>query len=151
MRISDWSSDVCSSDLLSRPVYRLTVAPGEREAVDIAASGSAGVRPRYYRDPQAKTSPAAPAAKAAPQSPAVPKRVAPEVKPIADLEWPAIERARLSHGIEVVFARRSTVPTVRLWMSFDAGHAADDKAKPATHAWVVALLDDGPKTPRPID
>src|SRR3546814_6846566 len=36
MRISDWSSDVCSSDLLS--LYQLTIEPGTRFAT-LAAKG----------------------------------------------------------------------------------------------------------------
>src|SRR3546814_20670348 len=89
MRISDWSSDVCSSDL------------------------------------------------------AVTKRKAPDVEPVDDLEWPDVERTKLSNGVEVVFARRATVPTVRLSMSFDAGYADDDKAKLGTHAMMLALMDEG--------
>src|SRR3546814_2853468 len=65
MRISDWSSDVCSSDLavtaamqkwLRRPVYSLRVVPGERGAYEEAAA-SKGSRtgvlssPAYYRLP----------------------------------------------------------------------------------------------------
>src|SRR3546814_10444515 len=53
--------------------------------------------------------------------------------------------------MKFVFARRATVPTVRLSMSFDAGHAADDKAKLGTHALMVALLDEGTKTRSSID
>src|SRR3546814_4344409 len=97
MRISDWSSDVCSSDL------------------------------------------------------AVTKRKAPDVKPVDDLEWPDVERTKLSNGMEVVFARRATVPTVRLSMSFDAGYAADDKAKLGTHAMMLALMDEGTRTRSSID
>lgn len=130
---------------LSRPVYRLTVEPGERDAQDAATEGSTGVRPRYYRDPKTKAAVATPAAKPAEKAPAAPKRVMPPVTPVADLTWPAIERARLSNGIEVVFTRRTTVPTVRISMSFDAGNAADDKTKLGTHALMLGLLDEGTK------
>src|SRR3546814_20174381 len=103
------------------------VDPGEREPDDVAAARNTGVRPRYYADPDVKPVPAA--EKAAPQTAAVTKRKAPDVKPVDDLEWPDVERTKLSNGMEVVFARRATVPTVRLSLSFDAGYAADDKAK----------------------
>src|SRR3546814_12563642 len=53
--------------------------------------------------------------------------------------------------MEVVFARRATVPTVRLSMSFDAGYAADDKAKLGTHAMMLALMDEGTRTRSSID
>ncbi|API59984.1 peptidase M16 [Tardibacter chloracetimidivorans] len=134
---------------LTRPAYRLMVEPGEREPDDVAAARNTGVRPRYYADPDVKPVPAA--EKAAPQTAAVTKRKAPDVKPVDDLEWPDVERTKLSNGMEVVFARRATVPTVRLSMSFDAGYAADDKAKLGTHAMMLALMDEGTRTRSSID
>ena len=41
--------------------------------------------------------------------------------------WTAVESAMLSNGIEVYFARRESVPTLRLSVVFDAGYAADPK------------------------
>ncbi|WP_156680402.1 M16 family metallopeptidase [Sphingomonas profundi] len=142
---------------LGRPVYRLTVEPGERSAADMAAAGGGMARgPFYYRDPKQggaaapAASMAAPVAKPAPppapkQAPG-PSRTAPPVQPIGDLVFPAIERATLSNGIEVVLARRTTVPTVRVSVAFDAGNAADPKAKLGTEALTVALLDEGTTT-----
>jgi zinc protease len=60
-----------------------------------------------------------------------------------DLDFPEVERAKLSNGIEVVFARRATVPTVQFSMSFDAGIAADPRAKPGVANLTMALLDEG--------
>src|SRR3546814_4364729 len=79
MRISDWSSDVCSSDL-------------------------AGLKA---------------------------------------LDFPAIERAKLKNGIEVVFARRATVPTVQVAVSFDAGYAADPHNALGTQSLMLSLMDEG--------
>ena len=131
---------------LSRPAYRLTVEPGDRSDADFAAGGSASFGPRYYQAPGTRRAVKKPAAAPAPQSPAVPKRIAPEVKPVAGLNWPAIERTRLSNGMEVVFARRATVPTVRMSISFDAGFAADDKARLGTHGLMLSMLDEGTRT-----
>src|SRR3546814_14430486 len=78
MRISDWSSDVCSSDL-------------------------AGLKA---------------------------------------LDFPAIERAKLKNGIEVVFARRATVPTVQVAVSFDAGYAADPHNALGTQSLMLSLMDE---------
>src|SRR3546814_6971924 len=57
MRISDWSSDVCSSDL-SRPAFSLTYTPGERTeggenrgGAVIAAKGAPAVQPDRYWNP----------------------------------------------------------------------------------------------------
>ena len=52
----------------------------------------------------------------------------PAVADLKALDFPAIERAKLKNGIEVVFARRATVPTVQVAVSFDAGYAADPHA-----------------------
>jgi len=122
---------------LSRPVYRLTVEPGERAEADIAAGGGGAIRPRYYRDPAVKR-PADVMKKSV-----LDRSKLPDVQPIADLDFPEIERATLSNGIEVIFSRRTTVPTVRLAVSFDAGNAADPKDKPGTQALMLSLLDEG--------
>src|SRR3546814_13004411 len=95
------------------------VEPGEREPDDVAAARNTGVRPRYYADPDVKPVPAA--EKAAPQTAAVTKRKAPDVKQVDDLEWPDVERTKLSNGKEGVFARPATVPTAHRSILFDAG------------------------------
>ncbi|WP_449470667.1 M16 family metallopeptidase [Sphingobium chungangianum] len=124
---------------LGRPVFRLTVAPGERTAEDNALAGNATHHPAYFRDPK-KPAPVA-------ATPPPPTRVAePPIEPVKDLDFPAVEEARLKNGIPVVFARRATVPVVRVSVSFDAGNAADDKAKLGTAALTTALLDEGTKT-----
>ena len=123
---------------LGRPVFRLTVAPGERTAEDNALAGNATHHPAYFRDPKMP----APVAATPP-----PTRIAePPIEPVKDLDFPAVEEARLKNGIPVVFARRATVPVVRVSVSFDAGNAADDKAKLGTAALTTALLDEGTKT-----
>jgi predicted Zn-dependent peptidase len=60
-----------------------------------------------------------------------------------DLDFPDVERAQLSNGIPVVFARRATVPVVQMSMSFDAGIAADSRAKPGLANLTMSLLDEG--------
>jgi predicted Zn-dependent peptidase len=127
---------------LSKPSYRLTVEPGERTAADIAVAGSAvGATiggPRHYRDPKA--------AAAAPAPAPVDRSKLPPVTPVGDLKFPDVERTTLSNGIKLVFARRSTVPTVQVSVSFDAGNAADPKDKLGTQALMLSLLDEGTKT-----
>ena len=141
---------------MGRPVFRLTVAPGERSAEDIAIAGSVVSHPRYFRDPSQGGAPApathAPrpflqpaggAATSAPQQPAVQKIAPPPVTPVKGLEWPRIERATLSNGMKIVFARRATVPIVNVAIVFDAGNAADDRAKLGTEALMLSLLEEG--------
>lgn len=127
---------------LGRPVLRLTVAPGERSAADNALAGNASGdthRPAFFRDPDA----AAPVAAGA----SAPAKIAePPIEPVKDLDFPAIEHAKLKNGIPVVFARRDAVPTVRVSVAFDAGNAADNRAKLGTAGLAAALLDEGTTT-----
>ncbi len=121
---------------LSRPVFKLTLEPGARSAADQALAGNAVAAVEA-----AAVKPAAPAA-----TQTATTRPQPAVEPIADLEFPGIERATLSNGMKIVFAKRTTVPVVRVAVSFDAGNAADDKAKLGTHALLTSLLDEGTTT-----
>jgi zinc protease len=140
---------------LSRPVYSLKVSPGERGAYQEAhgVSGGSIHAPNYFRPPTADEQPLAPnpAAPAAASTgggaseplQAVDRSHFPPVGQIADLDFPDVEHARLSNGIEVAFARRTAVPVVRVALSFDAGNAADPKDKLGTQSLMLALLDEG--------
>ncbi len=55
------------------------------------------------------------------------------------------ERAELSNGLKVIFARRDTIPTVQLQLSLDAGYASDQFAKPGTAKLAMIMLDEGTK------
>jgi zinc protease len=130
---------------LSRPVYALSVVPGEREAYQEAA-GSAGSaqRPRYYRTPTVDEQPLAPKPAPAMQPLSfVDRSKLPEVGPTPDLDFPDIERTTLSNGIQVRFARRTAVPVVLVSMQFDAGYAADQRGKLGLQKLMSSLLDEG--------
>ena len=146
---------------LSRPVYALTVVPGERDAYEEApgqgsrAGTAASHAPAYYRPPTADEQPLAPkpAALADSQSgagaaarAAVDRSKFPEVGDVANIDFPDIRRARLSNGIELVYAQRTAVPITRVAVSFDAGNAADPKSALGTQALALALLDEGTKS-----
>ncbi len=125
---------------LGRPVFRLTVSPGERSAQDNALagnapSGSATMHPAHFRDPNG------PAPKAGTPPPT--KVAEPPIEPVKDLVFPPVERAKLSNGMSVVFSRRATVPVVKVSVAFDAGNAADNRQKLGTAALTTALLDEG--------
>ncbi len=142
---------------LSRPVYSLKVSPGERGAYEESRSVPAGGglhSPNYFTPPTADEQPLAPnpAAMAADEGKrvtaseplsAVDRSRLPDVGQIADLDFPNVEHARLSNGIELIFARRTAVPVVRVAVSFDAGNAADPKDKLGTQSLMLALLDEG--------
>ena len=125
---------------LSRPVYALTVLPGERGPYEEAKTAPATHQPAYYRAPGEQEAPLAP--KPGP----VDRSKLPEVGEIADLDFPSVERAKLSNGIEIIYAQRTAVPVTRVAVSFDAGNAADPKGQLGTQSLMLALLDEGTKT-----
>jgi zinc protease len=138
---------------LTRPVYALRVEPGERKAYEEAKGsrgGAASQRPRYYRQPEPGERPMAPLPFAAPagDSPgpaplSFQKLPMPEVGTISNLDFPDIERARLSNGIPIVYARRTAVPVVRVAVEFDAGVAADPADALGTQSLMLSLLEEG--------
>ncbi|HEX8238188.1 MAG TPA: pitrilysin family protein [Allosphingosinicella sp.] len=136
---------------LTRPVYALRVEPGERKAYEEAKGsrgGAASQRPRYYRQPEPGEKPMAPLPFVAPDgnSPeplSFQKIPMPEVGEISNLDFPDIERARLSNGIPVVYARRTAVPVVRVAIEFDAGVAADPADALGTQSLMLSLLEEG--------
>jgi len=112
---------------LSRPVYALRVNPGARPAYAEAAATA----------PRA----AAPAAAAAPRR--APTRPLPALRDIAALDFPDIRRARLSNGVEVVYANRTAVPVTLMAVEFDAGVAADPADRLGTQSLMLNLLTEG--------
>lgn len=58
-------------------------------------------------------------------------------------EFPDLQRATLSNGMNVVLAKRSGVPTVVMNMLFDAGYASDHGAKPGRAQLAMSMLDEG--------
>ena len=136
------------SKWLTRPVFSLTYEPGERTAggenrggaavpvavVDPKASSAA---PAYFANP-AHGDPAPGAALAQ-----VDRSTFPAVGALTGLDFPAVERAKLKNGMEVVFARRAAVPTVNIAVSFDAGYAADPKNALGTQSLMLSLMAEG--------
>ncbi len=109
--------------------FRLAVMPGQRGPAELALIGASGKPPagadtqRQAREPD--------------------RSKLPRVMGEAAFDFPAIERATLSNGVEVQLARRTAVPVVLVSASFDAGLSADDPARPGTAAMVNALLNEG--------
>jgi len=114
---------------LTRPVFALDVVPGARDAYAEAA-----VPPEK-------------AVTAAPDAPAKGTRGAlPAVGKLAGLSFPAVERSRLSNGIELIYAHQAAVPVTRAVMSFDAGRAADVAGRLGTQQLTLSMLDEGTAT-----
>ena len=112
---------------LTRPAYALAIVPGEPEAYQNAA----------VAQPVAK----------APDTPFRGTRgPLPAVGDVASLSFPAVKRAKLRNGIEVVYAQRTAVPITQAVLSFDAGVAADVPGKLGTQALTLAVMDEGTTT-----
>jgi predicted Zn-dependent peptidase len=137
---------------LSRPVFALRVVPGEREAYQEAGAAAASQRPRFYRPPLPGEQPLAPLPHAEDQGSAGGNTQQPAARPLPPisgtpaLDFPDIERARLSNGIQVVYARRSVVPVTRIAVEFDAGVAADPADRLGTQQLTLNLLEEGTTT-----
>ncbi|HEX8222351.1 MAG TPA: pitrilysin family protein [Allosphingosinicella sp.] len=153
-RVTPASVRAAMQTWLTRPVYALRVEPGERKAYEEAKAsrtgGAASQRPRYYRQPQPGEQPMAPLPFVAPADNApgraplsYQKIPMPEVGEISNLDFPDVERARLSNGIPIVYARRTAVPVVRVAVEFDAGVAADPANALGTQSLMLSLLDEG--------
>lgn len=110
---------------LTRPAFTIRVEPGDREAYQEAAA-------------------VAPVKQAAEE--AIPKGdrgPLPDVGPIRDIRFPAVERTRLASGMELIYARQTAVPVTRMVLSFDAGATADPDGKPGTQNLALSLMDEG--------
>ena len=70
----------------------------------------------------------------------------PDIGQVSDLTFPAVQRARLSNGVEVVYAQVDTVPVTRVAVEFNAGFAADRADRLGAHSLMLDLLDDGTTT-----
>jgi zinc protease len=108
---------------LTRPVLAVRVEPGER--------------PAYVEAAAVRGEPVAP-----PPLTVTPRGPMPEVGAMKPLDFPDVERARLSNGMEVVYARSTTVPTTRVTVEFDAGVAADPAAALGTQRLMLSLLTE---------
>ncbi|WP_419827230.1 M16 family metallopeptidase [Sphingomonas sp.] len=123
---------------LTRPVYALTVSPGPREPYQEAKAAQGGPADASASATTTPASGAPPAAK--------PTRTAPPVGEIVALNYPPITHAKLSNGIEIVYAQRKTLPLTWATLSFDAGHAADPRDALGTDNLMLELLDQGTTT-----
>jgi zinc protease len=68
----------------------------------------------------------------------------PVVTETPELDWPEVQTAQLSNGVDVVFVRRDAVPVVEFQMVFDAGYAADAAGGvPGLASFTMDMLDEG--------
>ncbi|RZJ02680.1 MAG: insulinase family protein [Brevundimonas sp.] len=111
---------------LSRPVYNEVVEPGEREAYVEAAASPSGAAPVA----------AAPIERVA-------REAIPAIGDVPNIDFPAVERATLSNGIQVIYARSAAVPVTRVALDFDAGFAADPADELGVQSLMLNLMEEG--------
>jgi predicted Zn-dependent peptidase len=88
-------------------------------------------------------SPAKAAATTAAPIAVTPRPAPPPVGGTPSLVVPAVSRATLSNGLKVELVTRPSIPVVRMALSFDAGYAADDRARLGVQGMGLNLLDEG--------
>ena len=133
---------------MSRPAFSLTYTPGERTeggenrggAVTAGKVTEAVAPDRYWNPALGDIGPDTGIGAAASIAD---RSQLPAVADLTALDFPAIERTKLKNGVEVVFARRTTVPTVNVAVSFDAGYAADPHSALGTQSLMLSLMDEG--------
>ncbi|MBJ7439552.1 MAG: insulinase family protein [Sphingopyxis sp.] len=133
---------------MSRPAFSLTYTPGERTeggenrggAVTAGKMTEAVAPDRYWNPALGDIGPDTGIGAAASIAD---RSQLPAVADLTALDFPVIERTKLKNGVEVVFARRTTVPTVNVAVSFDAGYAADPHSALGTQSLMLSLMDEG--------
>lgn len=63
-----------------------------------------------------------------------------------ELKLPALQRDKLSNGLQIILAERHEIPVVNFWLAVDAGYAADQFASPGTASLTATLLTEGTKS-----
>jgi predicted Zn-dependent peptidase len=118
---------------LSRHSHTFVVEPGKRMplAEDVAAKPAPMTLPAV--DPKFKT-----IASDVDRSKGVPT-----VTSFPDLTFPALQRASLSNGTQVVLAERHDVPVVQMSYQFGGGYASDPKDTLGTASFAMGMLDEG--------
>ncbi len=114
---------------LTRPVYSQIVEPGERDAYVEAAATPSGATPVPAAEIQR-----------------IARAPMPTIGDVSNIDFPDVERTRLSNGVEVVYARSTTVPVTRVNLDFDAGYAADDATALGVHSMMLNLMEEGTTT-----
>ncbi|MFB0613495.1 M16 family metallopeptidase [Aurantiacibacter poecillastricola] len=128
---------------LTRPAYNLAVVPGERtlDGGEMGGWGDEHLNPA----PEADSGSDVEVTRTGPDIPL------PRPEPVGELTFPEVERATLSNGIEVVLARRDSVPKVSLALVFDAGSVVDPQGQAGVHATMVDLLTEGTTSRSALD
>lgn len=128
---------------MTRPAYTLVVVPGER-TLDGGAMGGWG-------DEDINPAPAPDAGGGVTADRTGPPREYPPVGDVPGLDFPDAEHATLSNGLEIELVRRTTVPTVTIALTLDAGSSVDARSEAGKHELMMDMLTEGTTTKGPLD
>jgi zinc protease len=70
----------------------------------------------------------------------------PVTETFPDVPFPAIQRATLANGMQVLLAERHGVPIVQFDLQLNAGYAADQFGTPGTASLAMNMLDEGTRS-----
>jgi zinc protease len=77
---------------------------------------------------------------------AVDRKILPALGGAPEVKFPAVQRAKLKNGLNVVLLERHSTPIVNVALAVDAGAASDTPAKAGAASLAVDLMDEGTKT-----
>lgn len=77
---------------------------------------------------------------------AIDRKILPALNAAPDVKFPAIQRAKLKNGLNVVLLERHSTPIVNVALAVDAGSASDTPEKAGAASLAVDLMDEGTKS-----
>jgi len=107
---------------------------------DVQAAAREWMRQSHY------TMTVVPQAKLAATPSDLDRSILPAIGEAADPRFPAIQRATLSNGLDVMLLERHSAPLVNMTLAVDAGFASDPRPKAGMASLALELLDDGTAT-----
>jgi zinc protease len=67
----------------------------------------------------------------------------PEMETAPAPTFPQFQRSKLSNGVQIILAQRTTIPVVGVMIAFDAGYASDQFTAPGTAKLAMNMIDEG--------
>ena len=138
---------------LTRPSFNLRVNPGPRPAYEEAqrpARMGGTAPPAAIEVGEVRPTSSHPGSRGVVRLPSADAvrvtRPLPALQQVRPLDFPAVQRARLSNGVEIVYARNDDIPFTQMAVEFDAGVAADPAQRQGTQRLMLDLLTEGTTT-----
>jgi zinc protease len=76
----------------------------------------------------------------------VDRKILPALNAAPDVKFPAIQRAKLKNGLNVVLLERHSTPLINVALAVDAGTSSDTPEKAGVATLALDLMDEGTKT-----